>query len=285
MSKTKKKLFVGIDTFLKETFGDNLTQEKLAKIINEQQPRYSNCLKDDNYLCSSALHKYMQAIYERGKKDGIIEGRQQNAENLFKAIESIHGFETDTLIAEKLILGKSQNAKTTSLSKYRNGVTAISDKQYRNILGKHSSKIFKPLIEFLECNPHKRGSSWKLFRGDDKRENFIKTSLSDEKGAKVGVYAMYDSAGRIIYFGKTTNGLYQEIIQRLDAVVHRDVVLSTKDGLKHVGGTKGSIRVGSMTKYISAVEVLAPEAIKNIEAFVLRLIPNDDVNYKIENYD
>ena len=73
-------------------------------------------------------------------------------------------------------------------------------------------------------------------------------------------------------------------------MVNRDVAIIQKRQFKHVGNKKkkdkpGAIQVGEMTKYFTAVEVLVPEAIKNIEAFFLRLIPNDDVNYKIENYE
>jgi hypothetical protein len=282
---TKKTTFSGIDRFLRETFGNDLTQLKLAKLIKELQPRYNSYLKNTQQLSSNALHKYVDAIY----KLGIVEGRRQNAENFFKALTNIHELKNPE-IAQKLIKGKTSNAKSSSLSNYKNGKTTISEKQYKNLLGKHSAKIFRPIFEFEECNPYKSGSTWKLFKDDANKENDVKEDLSNEESAKVGVYAMYDSSGRILYFGKTKNGLYKEITQRLAATVHRDVALVRNAQFKHIGNPgksdkPGAIQVGEMTRYFTAVEVLVPEAISNIEAFVLRLIPNDDVNYKIENYE
>jgi hypothetical protein len=105
---------------------------------------------------------------------------------------------------------------------------------------------------------------------------------------------MYDSSGRILYFGmaqSSTHGLYKEILQRLKARVHRDVVLIRNGKLKHLGATQTAkqktdeILVGDMTRYFSAIEVSTPQAIPNIEAVVLRLIPNDTVNYKVENIE
>ena len=289
---TAKPTFYGIDKFLKEILDDGETktsQKRLAEIIGEKQGRYSSYLNDTQRLSASAIHKYLKRIYELGLQKGLEEGQRRNAENFFSAVESIHGFENAD-ISKKLIAGKSDNSKATSLSNYRNGKVAISKKQFQNLLGKHSSKIFNPIVEFLECSPYKKGTSWKLFKDDDKKEKSICELLSNESSAKVGVYAMYDSSGRILYFGKTNSGLYREITQRLGAAVHRDIALVKKDGFKHVGtpgkqSKPGAIRVGEMTRYISAIEVLAPEAISNIETFVLRLIPNDDVNYKIENYE
>jgi hypothetical protein len=280
-----KPSFSGIDRFLKDLLGENKKQVELANCIGEKQGRYSSYLKGTQHLSSSAVFKYVKKIFELG----VIEGRKQNAENFFKTLESIHNI-NNSKIAKKLIKGKNSNAKAASLSKYRNGKTTISEQQYKNLLGKHSSKIFKPIIELMECSPYKSGQTWKLFKGDNEKESEIKAKLSNDASAKVGVYAMYDSSGKILYFGKTNNGLYSEITQRLAAVVHRDVALFQKGQFKHVGnpGKKdkpGAIQVGEMTKYFTAVEVLVPEAIKNIEAFVLRLIPNDDVNYKIENYE
>lgn len=288
---TAKPSFYGIDKFLKEISDDGVTktsQKKLAEIIGEKQGRYSSYLNDTQHLSASAIHKYLKRIYEMGIKKGLEEGRRQNAENFFSAVESIHGFENAD-ISKKLIAGKSENSKSSSLSNYRNGKVAISKKQFQNLLGKHSSKIFNPIVEFLECFPYKKGASWKLFE-DEEKEKSICDLLSNKSSAKVGVYAMYDSSGRILYFGKTNSGLYREITQRLGAAVHRDVALVKNNCFKHIGtpgkqSKPGAIQVGEMTRYISAVEVLAPEAIGNIETFVLRLIPNDDVNYKIENYE
>ncbi len=278
MAKKIKSSFSGIDVFLKETFGERLSQTKLAKLIGEQQGHYSTLLKSMDGLLAKTLYKYVKRIYELGK----IEGRRQNAENFFKAIETIHGID-NSIISKEMIAGKSDNSKSTLLSNYRNGKVPIPQKQCRKLLGKHSSRIFNPIIEFMECNPYKKGETWKLFKDDEITEKNIKDKLSNEENAKVGVYAMYDSSGRILYFGKTNNGLYTEIVQRLDAAVHRDVSLVYDNKFNHVGNPgkndkKGSIRVGQMTRYFSAIEVRVSEA------FVLRLIPNDDVNYKIENY-
>ena len=277
--------FLGIDKFLKEHLDENASQQKLGSIIGVKQAYYSRLKKEKNLLTAKSLHKYIKKIFDYGFSRGKIAGRKENAENFFSAVETVLDI-NNIDIAKKLIKGKNTNSKTTALSKYRNGIIPVSRPQYKNILGKHSSKIFKPIVEFMECSPYVEGKKWKLFRGSKKLEESIKAKLSKDNGAKVGVYAMYDSSGKILYFGKTNKGLYAEIVQRLNAVVHRDVALVRDGKFVHVGNkSKGGIHVGDMTRYISAIEVLSPEAISNIETFVLRLIPNDDVNYKIENYE
>ena len=96
---------------------------------------------------------------------------------------------------------------------------------------------------------------------------------------------MYDSAGRILYFGQTQaqTGLYGEITQQLDNKINRSLFLPENGNLKKRGAW--DLRMGDLTRYVSAIEVLVPEAIDNIETFVLRLIPNDDANTNLGNYE
>ena len=290
-----KAPFSGVDQFLREIFGENMRQEDLADKIGEKQGRYSSYLRGSQNLGAKTIHRYLKNIYDLG----IIEGRKQNAQNFFKAIAAIHKYDNNANIWKKLITGKSDNSKSSNLSNYQSGKTTISQSQFENLLGKHSSRIFKPLIEFMECSPYrtsqKPNASWKLFKNDTDKEAYVKKELyeDDKITPKLGVYAMYDSSGRILYFGMaqySNHGLHKEILQRLKAPVHRDVVLIRNGKFCHLGtvGKKpkpGAILVGDMTRYISAIEVSVPQAIPNIEAVVLRLIPNDTVNYKVENIE
>ena len=286
--------FSGVDQFLREVFGSDMRQEDLADFIGEKQGRYSSYLRGTQNLGAKTIYRYLKNIYDLG----IIEGRKQNAQNFFKAIATIHNYD-NAKIWKKLIAGKTDNSKASNLSNYQNGKVTISQQQFKNLLGNHSSKIFKPIIEFMECSPcrtsQKPNASWQLFENDSDKEEYVKNKLYDDEEhniPKLGVYAMYDSSGRILYFGmaqSANHGLYKEILQRLKARVHRDVVLICNGKLKHLGATQATkqksdeILVGDMTRYFSAIEVSVPQAIPNIEAFVLRLIPNDTVNYKVEN--
>lgn len=291
MAKTP---FSGVDQFLREVFGADMRQEDLADKIEETQGRYSSYLRGSQNLGAKTIYRYLKNVYDLG----IIEGRKQNAQNFFKAITSIHKYDNNANIWKELITGKTDNSKSSNLSNYQSGKTTISQPQFENLLGKHSSKIFNPIFEFMECSPYrtsqKPNASWKLFKDDSNKEEFVSKELYDEDrdSPRLGVYAMYDSSGRILYFGmaqSSNHGLYKEILQRLKARVHRDVVLIRNGKLKHLGATQATkqksdeILVGDMTRYFSAIEVSVPQAIPNIEAVVLRLIPNDTVNYKVEN--
>ncbi len=157
--------------------------------------------------------------------------------------------------------------------------------------------LIQPIFEFRACRPHPAGTVWKLL-GGTKEEQVEEGKIKNALEGKHGVYAMYDSTGRILYFGKNGKGgkgaadLYTEICQRLGgrngAKLPSDVVFADGNGrLQHC---RGKMDVGQLVCYFSAYEIRnSSAAIKTIESFVLHLIPNDlHVNRnlgKLDNLD
>lgn len=278
-------VFAAIASFVKGKNG------KVEKILKLHQPEVSNYSNGKRKLTEKAIKKFLSGIFEYAEN----EERKRNAAAFFGALKGIHGW-TDKEMHEKIIRGKSSG---TSYSQFKDG-RKITSKMYSGWIGAHTAAIFTPIFEYQECCPRRAKANtigekrlevaWKLF--DNKEdETKVKDLLYDGGKPRIGVYAMYDSSGRLLYFGKAespSHGLYKEILQRLKASVHRDVVLTRNGTLKHLGRGLGkktkadAILVGDMTKYISAYEVTTPHAIANIEAFVLHLAANDLVNFKVE---
>lgn len=234
-----------------------------------------------------AVEETFKIIFELGKK----QANQEIADKIFQILKENLGFDKDKDIATLL------DCSRPMISQLKKG-TPFSKDMLNSVLSRHTSQIFRPIFEFEQCapicisNPRNQKSRipkniWKLFPKEQKADELrIQKKLKNKDGSqKVGVYAMYDSAGRILYFGQTqaVTGLYGEITQQLDNKLNRSISLPVNGTLKRRGAW--DLRMGDLTRYITAVEVLVPEAIDNIETFVLRLIPNDDANTNLGNYD
>ncbi|MBR6124157.1 hypothetical protein IKQ19_11285 [Candidatus Saccharibacteria bacterium] len=237
------------------------------------------------------VEKAVNATYEIIFEQGKIQANKELAEKIFSVLKDNLGYSKATEIAKLL------NCTDSMISQLKRG-TPFSKDMLNSVLSRHSSQIFRSIFEFEECSPicisKKRNrksrypkNSWKLFSKEQSaEEKRIQDLLKNKDGSqKIGVYAMYDSAGRILYFGQTQaqTGLYGEITQQLDNKINRSLFLPENGNLKKRGAW--DLRMGDLTRYVSAIEVLVPEAIDNIETFVLRLIPNDDANTNLGNYE
>mgnify|MGYP004646780663 CR=1 FL=1 len=252
---------------------------------------YSQYCTNTNTCGSKVIEKSIEAAYKKIIDEGKRQAYSDVANKIFKILD------------ETLKIKKTKDVATllgcscSMISQLKNGA-AFSEQMLKSILARHSSQIFSPILEFEKCNPRcitkprNRKSrypknSWKLFSNSEKKEEKkIQNLLKNKDGSqKVGVYAMYDSAGRILYFGQTQaeTGLYREITQQLDNKVNRSISLPQNGKLSQRG--EWDLRMGDLTAYVTAIEVLVPDAIDNIETFVLRLIPNDDANTNLGNYD
>lgn len=250
----KATVFSHLIDFLKEKgFGNN--QNDIGKHLKIQQPNIAKYLKEDPQ--KAKWLKLFKTVFELGEKQGITVITNQ----LLSEVEKTYDLKGQKDLASLL------GFKQPQISNWKNGKSVISAKSLKKILSSHTSKIFKPIIEFYECHPEKKGVNWVIDKNDKKIQPLLQN--------KIGVYAFYDSSGRIVYFGKSNSNLFIEICQRFKGKVNRHVRLPDKSS---------HIVQGNITRYISAVEVLVPEAIKNIESFVLRTIPNDDANSNIGNY-
>jgi hypothetical protein len=86
-----------------------------------------------------------------------------------------------------------------------------------------------------------------------------------------GIYALFDSAMRTIYYGKATN-LYTEIRQALNRKVHE---------VRPWNGKKG-IKFSDITAYVSAYQILRGDAVfrHDLESLCHRMFVNNTFNIK-----
>ena len=256
MKKAAKTVFSYLEGYLKEQKLAN-TQKDIASVLGLKQPNVAT------YMASDPKGRVWKSLYSKIFNLGEKHGRAETNKTLFDVIQ------TSYEVKNQLALARLLGVKQPQISNWLSGNGAITKKSFNKILNNHTARIFNKLIEFERCQPDKRGSSWKIGSKNDQ-------SLKAKIEGKVGVYAFYDSAGKIIYFGKSHSCLYKEICQRLNGKYNRIVYLPEK---------RNDLKQGDFVRYISVVEVLVPAAIKNIESFVLRTIPNDDANSSIGNYE
>lgn len=143
-------------------------------------------------------------------------------------------------------------------------------KMLRKLLAQHAREVVWPLFEFRSISPIAAGASWRIHR-DEAENTAIREALCDH----VGLYGFYDSAGRVLYVGKTANNLWVEIRQRLKARVHRHIGLPEK---------QRGVVIGQMATYLSAYAVYQPQAVHNLEALVIRMMVNDHANTNLGHF-
>jgi hypothetical protein len=125
-------------------------------------------------------------------------------------------------------------------------------------------------VEFNAINPSQKGKTWNLTADKEETEKLRKTLEGHS-----GLYLFYDSAGKVIYVGKSEKCLYTEIRQRFNAVANRPFYGPTK---------MANPFMGNHTRFISAYEVTVMKAIKNLESFLLRSFANDIMNKNSGNF-
>ena len=144
--------------------------------------------------------------------------------------------------------------KHSNLSSYLNGTKSLSWKRLRTAT-EHAfgePPAFDPVVE-----------------GYDVIQNGIPTTTVLPK--EPGIYAFYDSAMRIIYYGRATS-LYAEVRQTLNRKVAE---------VRPWTGAK-NLSFKDITAYMSAYRIRRGDSsfIHDIEAFGLRLLVNNTFNKK-----
>ncbi len=92
-----------------------------------------------------------------------------------------------------------------------------------------------------------------------------------------GVYILYDSAGSVLYVGKATN-FRGEVRQTLGRKI--PVAIRFAPSL-----TKSKPMIRTLATYISLYEISSSRARHNIEALLLRVVPNQTHNSNIGWFD
>ena len=167
-------------------------------------------------------------------------------------------------------LAKALGVTQPTVSNWMRGAVLPSRRNIERLLDLHVSRLIEPIVEFHKISPVRSGGSWRLV-ADKTKEGRLRNRLR----RNVGIYAFYDSGGRVTYLGKTENDLWNEAKQRLKAFVNRPFY--------NPGRTQG-IRQGDVARFISAYGVRVPAAIHNLEVLMLRAFPNDLANTNIGKF-
>ena len=137
---------------------------------------------------------------------------------------------------------------------WRMGTHKPQNASLRWLLSKTIAPEFKVVCEFFPVNFTKKGS--------------VRSELDkafDGHGNSIGVYAFYDSMCNLIYLGKAStniqNEMYQQLIRKLDIVFPKAV-------------TKSPSERWEVTRFVSAYEVPTVDHLdypKHVEALMLRI--------------
>ncbi|WP_299733620.1 helix-turn-helix domain-containing protein [uncultured Endozoicomonas sp.] len=151
----------------------------------------------------------------------------------------------------------------------------------------------QPVAEFIKINP---GSSvkkkgWNVFVPEGRNEY---EDLRDKLLKSKGIYFFYNSEGKIIYVGKTSeNNLWSEINQRYngereshkmyssDQEIGINLLFDSIDNPIKIVNKK--IKLREVAAYFSAYE-LNQHLIHNLEAMLTRALPNNLINIKAEKF-
>ena len=146
-------------------------------------------------------------------------------------------------------------------------------------------RLFKVIVELFECE-------W----SDKHKRNFLNEAKADHKilidllKKTTGIYSFYNSELEIIYVGKTKFDLWTEMKNAYNRQMpkYKRYVVShphekyahTKSGLARKIVSQ-SLAVWQTASYFSAYAV-NEEYIDELESFIIRLMPNDVANVKME---
>jgi hypothetical protein len=162
----------------------------------------------------------------------------------------------------------------------RDGVPVRNPKNLTGAIDRFVSAMLlnsiQPIYEFKKVFPKIRFKRHQLFT-DAKHTHNIEKDLQK----KTGVYIFYSSTGNIFYIGKSTTNLAVEIHQR----INQELTNSSSDvyltDLKTAQTLK--IKKGDALSYISVYET-HPAIVNNVEAFLIRVTMNENLNKKKERF-
>lgn len=129
----------------------------------------------------------------------------------------------------------------------------------------HTAKhLMRAIFEYRRLDPQRSGATWS-FGLSGQNATIHKRELQ----GKHGIYVFYGSGGMPVYLGKSTSCLYTESKARLSAQLNRPVRLPAK---------VAEAQVGMLARYMSAYEIFASAATKNVESLMLRAFANSLYN-------
>ena len=177
---------------------------------------------------------------------------------LVEVVQEHFGVDTQGEAAEILDLHAPQ---VTNWLKYPGPTKRTWKTLFRRLLAQSARELVWTLTEFEPVHPVAAGNGWRFFDDQAKEDD-----LRDKLDCESGLYVFYDSAGRVLYVGKTDNNVYVEAKQRLKAKPNHPISVPKKLKTPHVA---------QFTRFVSAYGVLASSATHNLETLLIRAFIND----------
>lgn len=246
-----KEAFSGVQRFLKSR-GCN-TEQQMADALKVAQPQiniWSNGRPPKNWS------KLSNRIFDYGAFSLM--------KQLIPTVMRACGIETQAELAKAL------GVSSGTVWNWMNGKSMPQPAKLRRLLELDTERLVKTIFEFERIAPSGR----RLYQDDKTKEK----KFAEKLWGKRGLYIFYDSAGRVVYVGKSAMGkrhdLLREVKQQLSNQTKRPFLQPSKGH-----STKKVVpSVGEMAHYLSAYEVRNPKAIHRLESLLLRTFPNDHGN-------
>lgn len=247
--------------------GDADTDTKIARFWKVAQPQVS--LAKSSSMSDLVYRRWLRRSLDAAYLRGLVDGKAEIQGLILDESKLLYSVSTDKAIAN--LFGVTNQ----TVSNWRKGHGTIRKATLVRFLNNRASAQIRPVLEFEEIYPVKVGNE---FRIDEENVDDLRQRLSKKKG----IYAFYDSAGRVIYVGKTVKGnadLYREIRQRLKGLSKQTIYHRSGNKLR-----KSRIQYGRITRGLSAYEVKDIEAIHNLEVLLLRTFANDHRNSNLGHF-
>jgi hypothetical protein len=142
----------------------------------------------------------------------------------------------------------------------------------------------QPIVEFYPINKTKslRGRDLKIISSDrDKFPHEYELKCKLDKSYSSGLYSFYNSQGRIIYVGKTKDNLWKEINHAFNRFREPQKIYSVDHTKKKKPIKERCVYLHEVAHYFSVYETEYSLTDK-LEALIIRTIPNDITNTRIE---
>jgi transcriptional regulator with XRE-family HTH domain len=219
-----------------------------------------------------------------------------DALKLLTKLRQKFGVNTDSELAAKT--GIALN----TLAGWKRSSESITEQQVANLLAKAVDKgqeyalnsAIKPIVEFYPIShaESRQGANYEIIPTNE-LENPYDRQLRTHLEQSCGLYIYYDSVGKVIYVGKAERqNLWKEMnsafnrkraSQKIVAVEHSgkgdfSPAHESKRRLKEV-----NVYLYDIAVYFSAYQV-SPFLISNLEAFLIRALPNDLNNDRLETF-
>jgi hypothetical protein len=186
-------------------------------------------------------------------------------------------------------LARKLGVTPASLSQLRTN-SNLGEKQIANFIGrvvntKVSEQVaaaIDPIVEFFPINSNFKTKGNERVPFDIEMHPDLKIELK----SKIGIYTFYNSEGRIIYLGKTTKNLYEEMVQTFNRKIERYKIFRAPHGKSSYSPSKKSQIVEESAHFFDTVRFfscysVAKDLVGVIEAFSIRVMPNNVINKRM----